>query len=468
VEAAADALVGVSPDGLITVWGAGAQRLFGYEPEEALGRRVSILAPSEDEREPYELIHEALAGTGVDRVETNRITKDGRRLRVVVSLSAVTDRDGRAAGIIGVYRDVTQQRDAEAARRQSEHRFGTIVEALSEGVVMMDRDGHVLASNQNAERLLELPTGALQDCFASGPSWSLLDEAGNELSPENYPSRVCLRTGRPQEGIVIGVQVAGEVRRWLAVNSSPIATAGAGGPEAVVASFTDVSAHRRTITELQTARLEDLERLALVGEYRDDDTFRHAERVGYSAEQIALELGLDKDVAWTIRRAAPLHDVGKIGIPDAILLKPAALTPEEFEVIKTHTTIGRRILGKSQAPVLRMAAEIAATHHERWDGTGYPVGLRGQGIPAVGRIAAIADAFDAITHTRPYKAASTIQEALAEIARCAGGQFDPEIVRAFARVDHSQLVDDHDAQISAWHGSVNGELADKACMSVRG
>src|SRR5262249_29604255 len=147
---------------------------------------------------------------------------------------------------------------------------------------------------------------------------------------------------------------------------------------AVVVSFTDVTNHRRTVAELQTARLEDLERLALVCEYRDDDTFRHTERVGYTSEQIALALGVDDEVAWTVRRAAPLHDVGKIGIPDAILLKPAALTREEFEVIKTHTTIGHRILGKGQAPVLRMAAEIAATHHERWDGGGYPAGLQGQ------------------------------------------------------------------------------------------
>ena len=282
--------------------------------------------------------------------------------------------------------DVIQQHDAEAALRASERRYETVVDALNEGVVMLDRAGRVLASNENAGRLLELPAGTLEDYLPNRALWSVVDETGRELSPEEYPSTTCLRTGRAEQDVVLGVAVAGEVRRWLAVNSTPVSNPGQAAPQAVVVSFTDVTAHRRTVAELQAARLEDLERLALVCEYRDDDTFRHTERVGYSAEQIAHALGLDGDIARTIRRAAPLHDVGKIGIPDAILLKPAALTREEFEVMKTHTTIGHRILGKGQSPILRMAGEIAATHHERWDGSGYPERLGGRHIPVVGRI----------------------------------------------------------------------------------
>ena len=441
VESATDAVVGVSPDGLIATWGVGAQRLFGYSASEAVGSAVTILAPDTHVRKPHELLHEVLAASDVERVETDRITKDGRRLRVMVSLSAIINQNGETVGVLAVYRDMTRQRDAEAAWRETERRYETVVEALSEGVVMLDRSGRVLVCNQSAERLLELPLGTLEDYVPYPSAWSLVDEAGRQLSPEQYPSAVCMRSGRPQRNVVLGVELAGEVRRWLAVNSFPMRAQGAVEPHAVVVSFTDVTNHRKTVAELQTARIEDLDRLALVCEYRDDDTFRHTERVGYSSEQIALALGLDGDIAWTIRRAAPLHDVGKIGIPDAILLKPAALTPDEFEVIKTHTTIGRRILGKGQASVLRMAAEIAATHHERWDGTGYPAGLRGQQIPIVGRIVAIADAFDAMTHTRPYRDASTIDEAVVEIMRCTGSQFDPEIVQAFKLIDHTTLVD---------------------------
>jgi putative two-component system response regulator len=179
----------------------------------------------------------------------------------------------------------------------------------------------------------------------------------------------------------------------------------------------------------------------LVSEYRDDDTNRHTERVAHTADLLARMLGLDEELIEMIQRAAPLHDVGKIGIPDTILLKPGKLTPEEFEVIKTHPVIGGRILCESRFPILKIATEIAFTHHERWDGSGYPAGLRGEAIPITGRIVAIADAFDAMTHARPYKAALSVEHAVAEIRRCSGTQFDPRIVRAFLALDHHALVD---------------------------
>ncbi len=134
-----------------------------------------------------------------------------------------------------------------------------------------------------------------------------------------------------------------------------------------------------------------------------------------------------------IRRAAPLHDVGKIGIPDSILMKLGKLTPEEFELVKTHTTIGARILSGSRFTILRLAEEIAYHHHERWDGSGY-AGIKGADIPLAGRIVAVADVFDALTQKRPYKAAWTVGEAIAEIDRQRGQQFDPALVDAFLRV----------------------------------
>jgi putative two-component system response regulator len=178
-----------------------------------------------------------------------------------------------------------------------------------------------------------------------------------------------------------------------------------------------------------------------VGEYRDDDTNRHTERVARTAALLAGNLGLDIETTETIKRAAPLHDVGKIGIPDEILLKPDKLTAEEFELIKTHTVIGGRILCESNFPILKVATEIAFTHHERWDGNGYPAGLKGEEIPIAGRIVALADAFDAMTHARPYKSAFSVEHAVAEIQRCSGAQFDPRIVEAFMTLDHHPLVD---------------------------
>ena len=183
--------------------------------------------------------------------------------------------------------------------------------------------------------------------------------------------------------------------------------------------------------ELEAARAETLQRLAVAAEYRDEDTFRHTERVGITAAQIAVELGLATEEVGLLREAAPLHDVGKLAVSDTILLKPGKLTAQEREVMQTHAALGARLLSDSRSPVLQMATVIAATHHERWDGTGYPAGLAGEAIPLVGRVVAVADVFDACTHDRPYKSAWPVEQAIAEIQRAAGSQFDPRVVAAF-------------------------------------
>ena len=185
--------------------------------------------------------------------------------------------------------------------------------------------------------------------------------------------------------------------------------------------------------ELEAAQIEIIERLARAAEFRDDNTGQHTERVGQMAALLAQEIGLADGQVALIRRAAPLHDVGKIGIPDSVLLKLGKLTDEEFALVKTHTTIGARILSGSHFSLLRLAEEIAFSHHERWDGSGYE-GIVGDAIPLAGRIVAIADVFDALTQKRPYKAAWPIGDAVSEIERQRSRQFDPTIVDAFLRV----------------------------------
>src|SRR5215210_8795235 len=185
--------------------------------------------------------------------------------------------------------------------------------------------------------------------------------------------------------------------------------------------------------ELEAAQIEIIERLARAAEFRDDNTGQHTERVGQMAALLARQIGLPDPQVSLIRRAAPLHDVGKIGIPDSVLLKLGKLTLEEFAVVKTHTQIGQRILSGSRFGVLRLAEEIAFSHHERWDGDGY-AGIPGTSIPLAGRIVAVADVFDALTQKRPYKAAWPLNEAISEMERQRGRQFDPELVDAFLRV----------------------------------
>ena len=185
--------------------------------------------------------------------------------------------------------------------------------------------------------------------------------------------------------------------------------------------------------ELESAQIEIIERLARAAEFRDDNTGQHTERVGQMAALLARQIGLPDSQVSLIRRAAPLHDVGKIGVPDAILLKLGKLTEAEFALVKTHTTIGARILSGSRFSLLQLAEEIAFSHHERWDGSGYE-GMTKESIPLAGRIVAIADVFDALTQKRPYKAAWPVADAIAEIDRQRGRQFDPSIVEAFLRV----------------------------------
>ncbi len=194
----------------------------------------------------------------------------------------------------------------------------------------------------------------------------------------------------------------------------------------------DLEAQMRERThELELAHREVVERLALAAEYRDDDTGEHARRVGEYSAMIAQNLGLSPQEVETIRLAAPLHDLGKIGISDLILLKPGKLTSNEFETMKEHALIGSKVLAGSRSPLLEAAETIARSHHEHWDGSGYPYGLAGDDIPLLGRIVAIADVYDALTSDRPYKRAMSHEQALVEIAAQSGSHFDPRVVEAF-------------------------------------
>jgi PAS domain S-box-containing protein/putative nucleotidyltransferase with HDIG domain len=297
VKSSDDAVIVLSPEGQITSWSNGAERLFGYSEREAVGQPVGMLSPAAGRQEARARLDRMLAGAPAERAHAERLTKDGRLLSVSFVMSPINARSGELLGIAEIVRDMTAQTLAEE--------------------------------------------------------------------------------------------------------------------------------------ELQAARVEDLAHLALAAECRDDDTHQHTERVAMLAQLIARELGMGAHLAATLRLAAPLHDIGKLGIPDRILLKPSSLTDEEWAVMKTHTTIGARILGESEYPVLDLAREIALAHHERWDGDGYPAGLRASAIPIAGRIVAVADVFDAITHARPYKEALPTEHAIAEITRAGGTQFDAQVVEAF-------------------------------------
>lgn len=205
--------------------------------------------------------------------------------------------------------------------------------------------------------------------------------------------------------------------------------------EPLIASLSSqaaVAVRNAQLTEnLKKAYLDTIFRLAVAAEYRDDDTAAHLKRMSTYSSIIARNYGLDDVQVENVLYASPMHDVGKLGIPDAILQKPGKLTEEEFAVMRQHTVIGAKILANSEAEVLQLAEVVALTHHEKYDGTGYPRGLQGEQIPLVGRIVAIADVFDALTSKRCYKPAFPVEKALAIMEEGRGKHFDPKLLDLF-------------------------------------
>ncbi|BCS52040.1 two-component system response regulator [Geobacter sp. SVR] len=190
---------------------------------------------------------------------------------------------------------------------------------------------------------------------------------------------------------------------------------------------------RERMAELNDTRLQIIRRLGRAAEYKDNETGMHVIRMSRYSQLISQEYGLSHGEAELVLHAAPMHDVGKIGIPDRILLKPAKLDDKEWSIMRAHSYIGYRIIGDHPGELLKAAAIAAYTHHEKWDGSGYPRRLKHEDIPLIGRIIAVADVFDALTSVRPYKAAWPVEEAVTEIRRCSGSHFDPALVEAFTR-----------------------------------
>lgn len=236
--------------------------------------------------------------------------------------------------------------------------------------------------------------------------------------------------------------------------------------ERLVADFGRMYRERNdALNEVARAHHDALLRLSRAAEYRDDDTGVHIVRIGFLASALALLLGWSEPRARLLRQAAPMHDLGKIGIPDAVLKKPGRLSAEERVVMNEHPRIGAEILGRSRIPLFQLAAEVALAHHERWDGTGYPSGLAGEAIPMSGRIVAVCDFFDALTMDRCYRRAVSTEQAVGMMQAQRGGAFDPQVVDVFVA---------HLDELVALRDSVNerrlgfDDIADAAGTQLRG
>ncbi len=188
---------------------------------------------------------------------------------------------------------------------------------------------------------------------------------------------------------------------------------------------------RERTQELHETRLQAIRGLGKAAEYRDTDTGMHVVRISRYAALLAGAMGLDDDACERVLHAAPMHDIGKIGIPDDILLKTGPLDTREWEIMKTHTVLGEQILSEYDSELFRCAAALARSHHERWDGSGYPDGLKGEAIPLISRLVSVCDVFDSLVSERPYKRPWSVEDAVDYVEQRAAGRFDPEIVRLF-------------------------------------
>lgn len=296
----------------------------------------------------------------------------------------------------------------------------------------MKKAGFDCTVTENAEQALKVLEKNIYDVVISDIDMPGMD--GIELSKKivgTYSSDVIVMTGRVKSyhyHEIINIGASDFVEKPFAVQELILRV------NRVLRERRLKQEAQKSHKELKEAYIDSIHRLVMASEFKDEDTGDHIVRIGEYSKMMARKLGWDEKEVEVITYAAPMHDVGKIGIPDAIMLKPGKLSKDEFDIMKTHTTIGGRLLSRSKSGILKMAREIALCHHEKFNGNGYPNGLSGEKIPISGRIVAISDTFDALTSRRPYKDPYPPEMAMDIIRREKGEHFDPGITDLF--LDH--------------------------------
>ncbi|CAM3833710.1 HD domain-containing phosphohydrolase [Polynucleobacter arcticus] len=507
VNASEDGIIGEDVHGVITSWNQSAEKIFGYTAQESIGKSTTFLLPSNRLTEESAILNRILKGESVGRLETERVCKGGHHITVSLITSPIYDLNSNLIGVLRIVRDITLQKNeaqalldvnkelafqnTEKARRaaelvianeelayQNEEKEKRVKELVFQNEEKAKRAAElVIANDEKAKRLHELVVANDELLYQNEEKAKRAAElvvANEELVHQNEQ-----KAKRAAELVIAADEKAKRVHQLVVANDELLYQ---GEEKAKRAAELAVANEEKTkrVDELVIANLEkdkraaelnasikethqtvhqmlsSLNALALA---RDNETGNHVIRTQHYVRAIAtrlLEMGhyLDQINGQTIElmfNAAPLHDIGKVGIPDAILQKPGKLTDDEWTIMKTHTTIGENILSAAHLqsdkanPIINMAHKIAGSHHERWDGTGYPRGLKGEDIPLAGRIMAIADVYDALVSKRVYKPKWTYEEGISEILSLRALQFDPLIVDAFV------LEESHFNEIAQLH-----------------
>lgn len=412
------ALIASDKERRITHWSQGAEGLFGVSAEEATGRRfdeLGLIPRKSDE------VAEAMRARLIEGVkwegEIGLRDTEGRSFPALVTNSPMRDERGEIAGYVGVVMDLTERQTIEDEVGLQGH----LLDQVEAAVIATDLANRITHWNRGAEKLY---------------GWSAAEALGrlapelNALAgdPDTLRDSVTERSGEEGswEGEIEVRRKDGSTFPAFATNST--VRDPSGEISGYVGVSVDITEPQRIEEEARAAQLETIKRLAIAVEERDPETGGHIGRIGNFAAMIAERLGMDPDRVGLIRVSSTMHDVGKVGIADDILLKPGKLSDEERAVMQTHTSIGHHILAGSGADLLDLAASIALTHHEHVDGGGYPAGLSGEDIPVEGRIVAVADVFDALTSDRVYRKAFSVGRAIEIMEEGRGSQFDPKIL----------------------------------------
>jgi PAS domain S-box-containing protein len=490
VNAADDAIVGLTLAGQVTSWNRGAERIFGHPASDAIGHDIVDLIGLPGSADSIRRSLAIAAGGEVFHREGRRQRADGTVIATALTLSPIRDEHGAVtflsafsrdisvsllqAGYLAVEREVVSA--LESARNAHEAAFGTLrgmgMGLGCESAALWEIDESEQRLRCSALWVSERSTGASfaesmrEESFARGEELpGRIWDSGRVIwserlggVPASPRAAAAVAAGMRAVG-GLPVRAAGEVVgviEFFSYYDTPESPDVGAMGEALAGRLADALGRhraqetlreanealeirvlertadlRRVVAELDAAQIETVRRLSRAVEFRDEDTGAHIARMSVLAGRVARLGGLDNELCALIERASPLHDVGKVAIPDRVLLKPGPLTAAERSVIETHAEIGYRLLSGSDSAVLQTAAIIALTHHEHYDGSGYPRGLAGEAIPIEGRVVAIADVFDALTSDRVYRSAMTQEEALTILRAGRGTHFDPVLLERF-------------------------------------
>ena len=417
-------LMVTAPDGRVVRINRAFTEVIGYTEAEIVGRHVERFV-HEDE---VPSVRESLAQTDAlafpRRRERRHVDAAGRERLIEWTVAPVLDDSGALEYLVSTGVDVTAERAAEREAAQWRARMDAFIDHTPAVIYWKGLDGRYAHVNRRLEEISGLSREELvgrhpKDVFA-GPEVAAFGFADHNAIAADGPVRhqhILSHGGTEHHYLTI---------RFPLRNDE-------GVPEGVGGISIDITDQVRSEEQLRASYHETLARLARAVEFRDSETGGHVERMTSYCAAIAAQLGFDADRCELIREASTLHDAGKIAIPDHILRKPGPLTAEERTVMETHPTVGRDLLAGSDSPLLQLAATIAHTHHERYDGSGYPRRLAGDAIPVEGRIAAVADVFDALISERVYRPALSRDAALAVMRAERGRHFDPDVFDAFLR-----------------------------------